>query len=396
MRFEIKAVKNNGEVTLLALDAPNDGEAVSQARSQGYTVLAVKQKGAALAWPVLTRSRFQLLLFTQELLALLEAGLSLVEAMEALNEKEQRPESRRVLERLIRRLYEGQTLSVALQQFPDIFPPLYLATVRASEKTGDLENALGRYVAYQTQADVVRKKMINASIYPALLITVGGLVLMFLLAYVVPRFAHVYEAMGTDLPLFSRLLLAWGHLLEAHAGTLLLALVVVLVGAAYLLSLAAVKRWFGTQLWKIPAVGERMRIYQLARFYRMLGMLLTGGTPVVPALGMVSGLLQASLRERLLLAASAIREGRSISLAMHSNGLTTPVALRMLRVGERTGQMGGMMERIASFYEEEMAQAVERFTRLFEPVLMAFIGLVIGAVVILMYLPVFELAGSIQ
>ncbi|MBI3144901.1 MAG: type II secretion system F family protein, partial [Pseudogulbenkiania sp.] len=306
MRFEIKAVKNNGEVTLLALEALNDAEAISQARSQGYTVLAVKQKSAAFALPSLTYSRFQLLLFTQELLALLEAGLSLVEAMEALNEKEQRPESRRVLERLIRRLYEGQTLSVALQQFPDIFPPLYLATVRASEKTGDLENALGRYVAYQAQADVVRKKMINASIYPVLLITVGGLVMLFLLAYVVPRFAGVYEAMGTDLPLFSRLLLAWGHLIQAHAGTLLLALVGLLVGAVYLFSQAAVKRWFGTQLWKIPAVGERMRIYQLARFYRMLGMLLTGGTPVVPALGMVSGLLQASLRERLLQAAKDI------------------------------------------------------------------------------------------
>ena len=396
MRFEIKAVKNNGEVTLLALEALNDSEAVNQAKSQGYTVLTVKQKASTLALPSLTHSRFQLLLFTQELLALLEAGLALVEAMEALNEKEQRPESRRVLERLIQRLYEGQTLSVALQQFPDIFPPLYLATVRASEKTGDLENALGRYVAYQTQADVVRKKMVNASIYPALLITVGGLVLVFLLSYVVPRFAHVYEAMGTELPLFSRLLLAWGQLIEAHAGALALTVLALLAGTVYLFSLAAVKRWLGTQLWKIPAVGERMRIYQLARFYRMLGMLLTGGTPVVPALGMVSGLLQASLREQLLQAARDIREGRSISLAMNSNGLTTPVALRMLRVGERTGQMGGMMERIASFYEEEMAQAVERFTRLFEPVLMAFIGLVIGGVVILMYLPVFELAGSIQ
>ena len=396
MRYEIKAVKNNGEVTLLALEALNDGEAINQAKSQGYTVLAIKQRGSSSSLPALTHSRFQLLLFTQELLALLEAGLALVEAMEALNEKELRPESRRVLERLIQRLYEGQTLSVALQQFPDIFPPLYLATVRASEKTGDLENALGRYVAYQTQADVVRKKMINASIYPALLITVGGLVLVFLLSYVVPRFAHVYEAMGTELPLFSRLLLAWGKLIEAHAGALLLGLLTLLAGAGYLFSLAAVKRWLGTRLWKIPAIGERMRIYQLARFYRMLGMLLSGGTPVVPALGMVSGLLQASLREQLLQAAREIREGHSISRAMSSNGLTTPVALRMLRVGERTGQMGGMMERIASFYEEEMAQAVERFTHLFEPVLMAFIGLVIGGVVILMYLPVFELAGSIQ
>jgi general secretion pathway protein F len=238
--------------------------------------------------------------------------------------------------------------------------------------------------------------MVNASIYPVLLVGVGGLVMLFLLGYVVPRFSQVYEAMGTELPLFSRLLLGVGHFIQVNSVALLIGVILLISGAVYSFSLPAVKRWLGNQLWKIPAIGERMRIYQLARFYRMLGMLLTGGTPVLHALGMVSGLLQEALREKMLLAASDIREGQPISRAMENNGLTTPVALRMLRVGESTGQMGGMMERIASFYEEEMAQAVERFTRMFEPVLMAFIGLVIGGVVILMYLPIFELAGSIK
>ena len=144
------------------------------------------------------------------------------------------------------------------------------------------------------------------------------------------------------------------------------------------------------------AIGARLHLYQLARFYRSLGMLLRGGIPVVTALNMVSGLLQLSLRERLVLASANIREGLPISESMASNGLTTPVALRMLRVGERSGKMGEMMERIASFYEDEMARWVERFTKLFEPLLMVFIGLLIGAVVVLMYLPIFELAGSIQ
>jgi general secretion pathway protein F len=396
MRFDIKAVKGGGEVTDLELDAASDRDAIVQAQNLGYSVLSVRQRTASVAWLSFTPKRFHLLLFTQELRALLDAGLSLVESIETLNEKEQRPESRRVMERIILRLFEGQPLSAALQQFPDIFPPLYIATVRASEKTGDLEHALSRYVAYQSQADLVRKKMVNASIYPVLLVGVGGLVMLFLLGYVVPRFSQVYEAMGTELPLFSRLLLGVGHFIQVNSVALLIGVILLISGAVYSFSLPAVKRWLGNQLWKIPAIGERMRIYQLARFYRMLGMLLTGGTPVLHALGMVSGLLQEALREKMLLAASDIREGQPISRAMENNGLTTPVALRMLRVGESTGQMGGMMERIASFYEEEMAQAVERFTRMFEPVLMAFIGLVIGGVVILMYLPIFELAGSIK
>jgi general secretion pathway protein F len=150
------------------------------------------------------------------------------------------------------------------------------------------------------------------------------------------------------------------------------------------------------RVWQIPAAGARMRIYQLARFYRTLGMLLKGGTAVGQAVKMVADLLQPGLRVQLEAAARKISEGRSISFAMEAHALTTPVALRMLRVGERTGQMGEMMERIASFHDEEMARWVDWFTRIFEPLLMAFIGLAIGFIVILMYLPIFELAGSLQ
>jgi general secretion pathway protein F len=225
---------------------------------------------------------------------------------------------------------------------------------------------------------------------------VGALVLLFLLGYVVPRFSHVYEDIQGDLPLLSRMLLASGRFLEANglvAGGLFLAAV---VAAVRLAIMPGVRRWVGTRLWSVPAIGERMRLYQLARFYRTLGMLLRGGTPVVAALDMSAGLLSPALRGNLGQAAQAIREGRAISEAMAEFNLTTPVALRMLRVGERSGRMDEMMERIAAFYDDEISRWVDWFTRLFEPLLMAVIGVVIGLVVVLMYLPVFELAGSIQ
>jgi general secretion pathway protein F len=146
----------------------------------------------------------------------------------------------------------------------------------------------------------------------------------------------------------------------------------------------------------VPALGERMRVYQLSRFYRTLGMLLRGGIAIVPAIGMVAGLLETSLRARLDRAAQMVREGLPLSQAMETAGLSTPVALRMLRVGERSGRMGEMMERVAAFHDEEMARWVDWFTRIFEPLLMAFIGVVIGLIVLLLYLPIFELAGTIQ
>lgn len=395
MHFEVKALRADAVVALM-LEAADEGDARAQARAQGCTVLGVRARRSWQAWTQRRHAAFPLVLFSQELLALLDAGLTVVEAIETLAEKESRPEGRKTLRQLIADLHEGRTLSQALQRFPADFPPLYVATVRASERTGDLDEAMRRYIAYQTQVDFVRKKVVSASIYPLLLIGAGGLVTVFLMVYVVPRFSRIYDDIGSDLPLLSQWLLQWGALLREHAGLLLVLLPVLAVWAVHLGRRPAVKGWVMHRLWSVPAAGERMRVYQLARFYRTLGMLLSGGIPVVQALGMVSELLPPALRADLRGAAVLISEGRTLSEAMASNHLTTPVALRLLRVGERSGRMAAMMERIADFHDEEMARWVDWFTRLFEPLLMAFIGLLIGGIVVLMYLPIFDLAGSLQ
>jgi len=316
--------------------------------------------------------------------------------LEALAEKERHSEAKQVFDSIVARLYEGQTLSSALQDFPSVFPPLFVATIRASEKTGGLSEALGRFFAYQSQMDFVRKKIVSASIYPVLLMAVGGLVILFLMSYVVPKFSVIYEGNGSNLPFLSQLLMQWGTLLKMHGEMVLLVVLGVISGLVYGATRPAVREFLLLKLWDIPAVGEVMHVYQLARFYRTLSMLLKGGVPIVIALDMVSGLLQPVLRGRLELASLAIREGQPISRAMEEQKLTTPVSLRMLRVGERTGNMGEMMERIAAFFDEEMARRVEWFLKMFEPILMAVIGLVIGVIVILMYMPIFDLAGSIQ
>ncbi len=395
MNYEVKALRAD-TVVALVLDAADEGDARAQAVAQGYTVLAVRARQSWEAWRRRRSQGFPLILFSQELLALLNAGLTVVEAIETLAEKEVRPEGRKTLRQIIADLYEGRTLSQALQRYPALFPPLYVSTVRASERTGDLNEALRRFIAYQTQVDFVRKKVVSASIYPLLLLGTGGLVTLFLLAYVVPRFSRIYEDIGTDLPLMSQLLLQWGQLIQTHGALILLLCAALLAALVQLGRQPAVRGWLLRRLWAIPAAGERMRVYQLARFYRTLGMLLSGGIPVVPALRMVGDLLPPALRAELGQAAVMINEGRTISQAMETHRLATPVALRLLRVGERTGKMAEMMERIADFHDEEMARWVDWFTRLFEPLLMAFIGLMIGGIVVLMYLPIFELAGSLQ
>ena len=396
MHYEIKALQGNGALTTLALDAHTSDEALLQATAQGYKVLGVKARLSWQGWRKRQKSAFPVVLFSQELLSLLDAGLSLTEALETLAEKESRTDIRKTLEQIMASLYEGHTLSFALQESDANFPQLYVETVRASEKTGALSEVMTRYIEYQNKVDLVRNQIIAALIYPVLVIGVGTLVMMLLMFYVVPRFSRIYAEIGNSIPFMSRLLMNWGFFIADHGWQVLAVAVIALAAAIYASMRPASKQWIVRKLWQMPAIGERLRIYQLARFYRSLGMLLRGGMPVVPALQMVSGLLQMSLRGQLAQASEYVREGKSISQAMEEYGLTTPVALRMLRVGERSGQMGEMMERIAAFYEEETARWLERFIRLFEPLLMTVVGVAIGVIVVLMYFPIFELAGSLQ
>jgi general secretion pathway protein F len=395
MRYQLKAVSADGRVESLDFQAYDEAGARQQAEDRGYTVLALRRKSSLFGlWR--GGQRFPVVLFSQQLLVLINAGLPLVDAIQTLADKERRTDFRTLLERIVATLRQGLPFSAALERFPQTFSSLYVSTVRASERTSSLGASLARYVDYENQLDALRKRLVNASIYPALLIGVGGLVSLFLMVYVVPRFSRVYEERAADLPVFSKALLAWGRIIEGNGLVVTGALIALVLATIYALRTAPVRAVLSNALWRLPAVGERLKIYQLARFYRTIGMLLRGGVPLIEALEMGAELLHPALRERLAAARLAISEGRQVSASMEANGLTTPVALRMMAVGEQSGNMGDMMDRIAMFHDEEIARWVDWFTRLFEPILMAAIGLVIGAIVILMYMPIFELAGSLQ
>jgi general secretion pathway protein F len=396
MQYELKVLRGKEGLTSLLLDARDAVEAEAQAKAQGYSVIATTAKQQWSSLNLSRKAAFPLVMFSQELVALLQAGMPLIEVLETLAEKEEQTSVKNTLLKIISFLYEGHNLSYALEHLPDDFPTLYVATVRSSEKTSSLPEVLSRYVVYQSQLEGIKKKVVTSSIYPILLAVVGTLVVMFLMVFVVPSFSHIFEDMGGEIPLMSRLLMRWGGFLNEH---LKLFLVVILAGSGGLFFLymqPASKIWLKQKLWELPVLGKRLHLYQLARFYRSLGMLLQSGMPILAALKLVSGLLQESLQEQLNLASMSIQEGGSISQAMEKHGLVTPLALRLLRVGERTGQMGEMMERIATFYEEETVRWVERFVKLFEPLLMIFVGLLVGVIVVLMYFPIFELAGSIN
>ncbi|NBA96746.1 type II secretion system F family protein [Pseudomonas sp. R5(2019)] len=395
MRFQLKAVGKAGVVSL-QIDAPDAAQARRQAEEQGLRVVSVR---GTQRWQRAGRRRrehFNLVLFSQELTTLLNAGLPLIDALESLAEKETTPQARKTLSALVRLLYEGKSFSQALHLLPAVFPPLYVALVQSSEKTGAVAQALGRYVTYRKRMDEVREKIISASIYPMLLLIVGGGVVLFLMGYVVPRFSLVFEGLGSNLPWLSQRLMNGGMFLHAHQAELALVMAGSIGGLMVVQRQPRTRRLLSRLLRRVPAVHQRIFMYELARFYRSLGILLQGGIPILTAMGMARGLLSPSSHPHLDSAAERVREGMALSDSLQANGLVTPVSLRLLRAGEQSGNLGQMMERSADFYDEEISRWVEWFVRLFEPLLMTFIGLMIGGIVILMYMPIFELASSVH
>lgn len=394
MRFDITGYREPDGVVSLSLEAASANAARVAAGERGIRVLSLRR---AWGWPSLSRSapRFDLLLFAQELHALLDGGLSLIEALSALGRKESSADKRALIERLIVCIREGRAFSQALREETERFPELFISLASAAERTGDLPTALARYIAYRQQMDTVRKRVVAAAIYPALLLVVGGAVILFLMGYVVPRFSRIYADVGRDLPLMSRLLMHWGTAVREHGIALFMGFAGLLAAAVQVLRKATLRRRLLDFFAARNGLRQRIHTYELARFYRTLGMLQQGGIPIVVALGMAGGLLGEIRRQALGLAVTDIKAGRSLAEALQLHELAPPVAFDLLQVGQRTGDIGEKMLRIADFFDEDLARWLEWFAKLFEPLLMLAIGLFIAFIVVLLYLPVFELAGAI-
>jgi general secretion pathway protein F len=395
-RLKVQAA--DGRIQTLTFTDVTEADAVRRVVSQGARVLAL-ESGVVDARAVSIASadsRFPLLLFSQELLALLDAGLQVTEALSTLLAKERQPQVARVIAEVLQAVREGLHFSDALAQLPQCFPTVYVATVKACERTGDVPQGLARWMAYQLQFEGVRKKLVSAAIYPAMLLLVGGLVTLFLLGYVVPRFATIYESSGRDLPWLSTVLLSWGRWVAGHGFWALGGLIAALGSLAACVLRAQGRAWLLTQFLRLPGLASKADEFRLARFFRSVSLLLMAGIALPRALGMVDGLLSAAQQTRLARSRLAVEQGQSLSNALLQEDLASPVAESLIKVGERTGQMADMLERAARFADDELSRWIDWASRLLEPILMAVMGVVIGTVVVLMYLPIFDLAGSLQ
>jgi general secretion pathway protein F len=390
MRYTVKALQA-GKLLQLEMDAANENELKDKLTAEGRQLLSAKP----LKQFAMSRKEFGLSLFTQELIALLQAGLTLVEAVETLKEKSAQDTNGDVLSRMIEGLYQGLPLSKVLAQMSQYFPPLYIATVSSAEKTGHLADALGRYHHYESRLAAVKKKVIAAVIYPLVVIGIGGGIMLFLLFYVIPKFSQIYASMK-NLPFAAQVMLWWGDLVHQHGLMMFAGMVLSVLLAVFLLRTDAAKSVLREAFWRLPRLEQYRRLFSLTRFYRTVGLLLAGGISVVHAMELAAQLLPLKMQLGLQQALVDVKSGQALSQALPRYQLTTPVSERLLRVGEQSGELATMCERSAQFCDEELERAIDMFTRLFEPILMLIIGVLIGGIVFLLYMPIFELAGNMQ
>lgn len=392
IRFDARVVRQ-GHLQSVQVQAADIAHARQLLQIPGTHIVSLKKRSRIELEK--RPGKFALGLFIQELVVLLDAGLVLVEVVETLRDKAPPGVNYQVLSALLNTMYEGSSFSKAMATKPQIFPPLLIATVASSEHSGQLSVALRRYHHFEAHLETVKKRVNGALMYPMVVLSVGALILLFLLFFVIPRFASVFDSVA-DLPATARVMVWWGGLVELHGTALITGTLTTIAGLILLMRTAEFKRRMLAVFWKIPSLGTQRSLFVLARFYRTAGMLLMGGMPVVCAVEMAGALLPVELQGNLQRAMTDIKSGQPLSTTLARHQLTTPVAERLLRVGEQSGELASMCERIAQFHDEALERAIEFFSKIFEPILMLVVGGLIGLIVFMLYMPIFELAGSIQ
>jgi type IV pilus assembly protein PilC len=363
---------------------------------RGLLVQQVKARRAAGLGTKRVRPE-EFALFNQEFMALVRAGLTVPDALGLAAQRGDSPRLARVLARVHADVKEGVSLSEACARHPEAFDRLYLAALRTGEKTGDFAAVLARYQGYLRHSVALRKKVGQALAYPVFLLVALAVILALLFAFVMPRFVAMYADVGAALPLPTRLLLGVVEHLHIAAPALVGAVLAAAWGWRRWLATDAGRRQRDRLLERLPYAGELARTAAAAQLARTLGTLLGGGTPLVEALRSASGSIGSRLYlDRLESATRQVTEGSSLAQAVRATALMPPMAARMIEVGEASGGLDAMLGEIAQFYEELLDTRLSRVMALVEPLLMLLMGVVVGGIIIVMYLPVFHMADVIR
>jgi type IV pilus assembly protein PilC len=400
--WTLKYADARGEIHQQVAEAGSERELRDRYTQQGFLVYSIKPRSeitGLVAGRTSRRKKLNLekfLIFNQQFVTLIRAGLPILKSLDLLAERLTDPKLSGYIKGVREEVRNGALLSDAFAR-QGVFPPIYVTTVLAGERSGSLAEVIERFITYQKLSLSVRKKLLVSLLYPSVLVTLVLTLIVFLVTYVVPNFAQLYSSMGATLPLPTQILIAVGTTARAY----------VILGFAVLIAAIVAFRWWSRTerggelvdrlLLKLPIAGEVWLKYQVAQFSRVLGTLLIGGIPLMQALDTAADSLGTQVLKRVLLqAAKLVREGQALSQALRQTKVFPGLSLDMIEVGESTGALPTMLSSVAEFYEDDVANRTTAALSLIEPAIMIFMGIFVAFVLISLYLPIFSLADTIH
>ncbi|KQV95044.1 type II secretion system F family protein [Pelomonas sp. Root1237] len=382
------------------VEAPSK-EALGSQLADGRRIIAVVPLRDGL--PSMTSARgspgraLDVAWWCRELMTLLKAGMTVVEAIETLHVQSTGDVARASVQQgLLEQLHQGKPLSAAMESL-NRFPMVLIASVRASERSSSLQEALANYLRYHDMLDALRKKVVSAAIYPALVLGLGLLVCTFLVMVVLPRFAAMYADVRGDMGWSTQVLVTASGFVHQHRPALLIALALTAAAAIMAWRRGAIQHVALRFVRAVPPVGRALREFRMAKFYHAVTVMFRGGYPLDEALRRCEGLALGDDVDAAMRAAhDALTQGARVSTAFADAGLTDTVTRRLLAVGERSGHFDQVLQTIAERHADNFALFMDRATRIVEPLMLLSVALLVGGIVVLMYLPIFDIASSIR
>ncbi|MGB7220544.1 MAG: type II secretion system F family protein [Vicinamibacterales bacterium] len=402
MEFRCRLASPRGEIVEAVYAAESEAALRRELEDKDLLVLALQPKGAiaglSIRPPRSSRvSTPEFLVFNQEMATLLKAGMPLVQSLDLLKRRVTSPRFRSVLEAVHEQVRSGTALSDAFASHGELFPRVYTASLLAGERSGNLDAMLRRYVEYAKVIATVKRKMVSALIYPAILLALALALVSIIVLTVVPAFSDFYGSFGADLPVVTRVIVN----LSTFIRNQFLIIMVALAGVA-----AAVFMWggragqrarFDQLILRVPVLGQVARKFSTSQMARTLATLLGGGLPLVNALDIAAKSIgNQYMAGQLDIVGTRVREGSSFAAALEARGVFPDVAVKMAEVGESTGALQDMLNTVADFYDEEIATSMERFITLIEPALLVATGLVVAGLLLALYLPLFQLSSVLS
>ncbi|HXK12392.1 MAG TPA: type II secretion system F family protein [Vicinamibacteria bacterium] len=399
MEYVCRVGTPSGEVEERSFTASDERALRASLEQQGLYLLSVRRALSLSAFRLRKRrvDSSLLLVFSQELAALLKAGLPLFQSLDIMLERQKDPVFRQSLGGVREKVKSGVALSEAFHQEGDLYPPIFAASLVAGERSGNLDQVLRRFSSHLRLNQSLKKKAISASVYPIVLLTMMGALVTLLLVWVIPQFRGFYEGLGAELPLPTRILLSVATTVRANVLWIVLGLGMAGVSALYWLRREGSGMALDAALLRLPYFGRLMRMYATSQLMRTLATLLAGGLPLLNALEVAAASIGNRAMARAVGAATGrIREGASLTTALESTGMLEALPLEMVKVGEQTGALGDMLNAVSDFYDEDLDTQIAAVLSLVEPALLVVMAIIVAAMLLAFYLPMFQAISAVQ